>query len=355
MRIKYIDNIRIMCILLLIPYHTCMIYNDWGELFYVTEKPSALASQFTGIVWPWWMYLLFTIAGISSYYALQHRSTAAYAKERVSKLLLPLLAGLVLIIPVQSYIADIFYNNYSGGYLEHYKIFFTRFTYLTGQDGGFTPGHLWFILYLFVISMVLLPFMSRYQKSIRKLNSDRITVGKLLPLFLVILVCAPILEIGGKSLTEFAACFALGYFLLSDTRIQEKLEKNRVFLLCLLMASYLLRFAISSAGYGDSILWAIEQRMITWFGILTILGLGRRYLNNSSKLTDYFSKAAFPIYYFHQSILVIVGYYTLKFVHVTWLQFLLIVIITFILTMVTYELLRRFKPACFLFGMKYQK
>ncbi len=355
MRIKYIDNIRILCILLLIPYHTCMIYNNWGELFYVTEKPSELASQFTGIVWPWWMYLLFTVAGISSYYALQRRSAAAYAKERVSKLLLPLLAGLVFIIPVQSYIADIFYNGYSGGYFEHYKIFFTRFTYLTGQDGGFTPGHLWFILYLFVISMVLLPFMKQYQKSSKKLNSDRITVGKLLPLFLILLVCAPILEIGGKSLTEFATCFALGYFLLSDDRVQDKLEKNRVQLLCLFMAAYLLRFIICFTGYGDTLLWDIEQRMITWFGILAILGWGRRYLNSSNRLTDYFSNAAFPIYYFHQSILVIIGYFTLKTVHITWLQFLLITAVTFLLTLLTYELLRRIKPACILFGMKYQK
>ncbi len=355
MRVKFIDNIRVICILLLIPYHTCMIYNNWGELFYVTGKPSELASQFTGIVWPWWMYLLFTIAGISSYYAMQRRTAAAYAKERVSKLLLPLLAGLVLIIPVQSYIADIFYNGYSGGYFEHYKIFFTRFTYLTGQDGGFTPGHLWFILYLFVISMLMLPFMSRYHRSSKRINMGRFSIGKLLPLFLIILICAPILEIGGKSLAEFTACFALGYFLLSDDRIQELLENNRALLLYLFVGSLLLRFVISFAGYGYSLLWDIEQRAITWFGILAFLGWGRKYLNNSNKLTDYFSKAAFPIYYFHQSILVIVGYFTLKLVQASRLQFILIIVITFPLTILTYEILRRFKITCFLFGMKYQR
>ncbi len=355
MRVRFIDNIRILCILLLFPYHTCMIYNNWGELFYVIGKPYLLPSLFTNIVWPWWMFLLFTIAGISANYALQSRSASACAKERVRKLLLPLLSGLVLIIPVQAYIADIFYSGYSGGYFEHYKIFFTRFTNLSGQDGGFTPGHLWFLLYLFVISMLMLPCMKWYQRSTKKLNTDKLTIGKLLPLFLIILVCAPVLEIGGKSLMEFAACFALGYFLLSDDRLQKKLERNRALLMCLFIASLLLRLVIYFTGHGNSLLWDIEQRVITWTGILALLGMGRKYLNTSNKLTDYFTAAAFPLYYFHQSILVIVGYFTLKLVRIAWLQFFLIMIVTLILTLLTYEILRRFKLTCFLFGMKYKE
>ena len=355
MRLKYIDNLRILCILLLFPYHTCMIYNNWGELFYITGKPLELPSLFTNIVWPWWMYLLFTIAGISSYYALQRRSASAYAKERVSKLLLPLLVGLVIIIPVQAYIADIFYNNYSGGYFKHYGVFFTRFTYLTGQDGGFTPGHLWFVLYLFAISMIMLPFMYWFQRRTKKSGTSKITVLQLLPMFLILLVCAPILEIGGKSLAEFMACFALGYFLLSKNSVQERLEKSRIPLMSLFIITIAIRLILSTTEYGDSILWAIEQRMITWFGILAILGMGRKHLNYSNRITDYFSRAAFPLYYFHQSILVTVGFFTLKLIKVEWLQFFLIMTVTFLLTLLTYEVLRRFKLPCFLFGMRYQK
>lgn len=173
MRKDFIDNIRIICIMLLFPYHTCMIYNNWGEIFYVTGVPYKLPSYFVSIVYPWWMTLLFTIAGISSYYAFKKRTMKEYTKERVEKLLIPLLVGLVVILPLQSYIADIFHNGYSGGYFEHYKVFFTRYTYLTGQDGGFTPGHLWFMLYLFTISMIMLPFMNKYIKSSRKLDGSK--------------------------------------------------------------------------------------------------------------------------------------------------------------------------------------
>lgn len=115
MRKDFIDNVRILCIMLLFPYHTCMIYNNWGEIFYVTGVPYNMPSYFVSIVHPWWMTLLFTIAGISSFYAFKRRTMKEYAKERVEKLLIPLIVGVVVIIPVQSYIADVFHNGYSGG------------------------------------------------------------------------------------------------------------------------------------------------------------------------------------------------------------------------------------------------
>ena len=162
MRLKYVDNIRIICILLLFPFHTAMIYNNWNEAFYITGKPSIIASLFVTQVYPWWMTLLFTLAGVSSFHALNSKTNKEFIFERLKKLFVPFLFGIILIVSVQSYIADIFYNNYKGSYFSHLKIFFTKFTDLTGGDGGFTPGHLWFVLYLFVISLVMFPFMKKY-------------------------------------------------------------------------------------------------------------------------------------------------------------------------------------------------
>ena len=36
---------------------------------------------------------------------------------------------------------------------------FTHLTDLSGYDGAFTPGHLWFILFLFLISLAALPVL----------------------------------------------------------------------------------------------------------------------------------------------------------------------------------------------------
>lgn len=330
-----------------------MIYNSWGELFYITSTPLKLPSMFVIGVYPWWMTLLFALSGISSYYALQKRSIREYATERLYKLFIPLLVGLVLFIPIQSYVADVFYNGYKGGYLEHYKIFFTRFTYLTGQDGGFTVGHLWFLLYLFVISMIALPIMYYYGKSKKKLHMEKLTIPVLLPFFLIILFATLILDISGKSVGEFLSCFLLGYFVLSQDEIQNRLEKNRVLLTILFVASVVFRLLIFQFNFGFGLVWDIEQRMVTWFGILAILGMGKRYLNHKNHLTTYFSKAAFPLYYFHQSILVLIGYFSLKYIPIVFVQFMLTCFGSFVLSILCYEVCKRSKVTSYLFGIKY--
>jgi hypothetical protein len=46
MRKHFIDNLRWICVLLLIPYHTCMIYNRFGENFYVRGAAFAIPNAF---------------------------------------------------------------------------------------------------------------------------------------------------------------------------------------------------------------------------------------------------------------------------------------------------------------------
>lgn len=352
MRKYYFDNIRILCILMLFPFHTSMIFNTFGDPFYVFSTPVIVFSQFANIVYPWWMTLLFIIAGISSAYALKKRSGKEYAKERVFKLLIPLLFGIVIIIPVQSYIADVFHNGYADGYFEHYGIFFTKFSDLTGYDGGFTPGHTWFILYLFVISMISLPIMLWYSKRGKKIEGNKVTMPMILPMFLLILLMTPIIELGGKSVGESLACFLIGFFILSLDEVQDKLMKYRISL----GTSWVVLMALRSIMYLNDLrhglIWDIEQRTLTWVGILAILGLGKKYLNFNNKFTQYFSPAAFPIYLFHQSILVMVAFYVVKITSIIPLQFILILLASFGITLLCYESFRRFSVTCFIFGIK---
>lgn len=174
----------------------------------------------------------------------------------------------------------------------------------------------------------------------------------LIPIFIIILICTPILEIGGKSLGESLACFAIGFFLLSDELVQERLEKNSFWLTIMFLFTILVRIILQYNEFGSGVIWDIEQRMVTWFGILAILGIGKKYLNKSNAVTRYFSNAAFPLYYFHQSVLVVLGYLALKYTNIIWIQFSIIMIGSFIITIMCYEVFKRFKISSFLFGIK---
>ena len=138
MRKHYLDNLRTIMILLLFPVHTFMIWNNYGTKFYVWAGENKLLSSLIIIVNPWIMALLFVIAGMCARYSLEKRSVKEFVKERFSKLLIPFISGILLLVPIQTLYARKFFFGYNESLLDNYKYFFTHFTDLSGNDGCFT-------------------------------------------------------------------------------------------------------------------------------------------------------------------------------------------------------------------------
>jgi glucan biosynthesis protein C len=353
MRRHYIDNLRWLCVLLLFPFHTSMIFNGFGENFYVRGDTVPLLNDFILVTSIWFMPLMFALAGISAAYALEHRTPGQFAGERFRRLLIPLLAGLLLLIPVQTYFAERFHNGYTGGYLAQYILFFTRPTDLSGYTGGFTPGHLWFILYLYAFSMLLLPLVGWYNKRRRRLPVSRMTVPMVLPLFLVVSVLSPVLNFGGKSMGYFFAFFILGYFILRDEALQDRLARCRWILLAALIvlsAARVLQFYYFPGFSG--IPAGLLLDLTAWVGILTFMGLGKTYLNFTNKITAYLAEASFPVYVLHQSILVAVAFYAFRLTDAVPLRVAGIILCSAAVTFAVYEVIRRIPVTRFLFGIK---
>ena len=329
------------------------MYNDWGESFYVYSKPVALFSYFVSINWTWFMPLMFVLSGISASFALRKRSAKEYIKERVSKLFIPLVFGIILLIPIQTFFAEKHHNNYNGGYFKQYILFFTKKTDLTGYFGGFTPGQLWFIMYLLVISLLALPIMLKYNKSNRKIDGRKLSLPLVIAMFIIPALSTLILDIGGKSLGQYFALFLFGFFVFSNDDFIDKLEKYRwqlfVSAITLVVIKTILYKIVDTSFYT---LVNILHCFAMWICILALLVIGKRYLNKRTRFTDYFNKASFPIYIFHQSWLVAVGYYVLKITSNVAIQFISIMIVSFILTVITYEIARRIPLTRFMFGIK---
>ena len=88
-RRHYIDNLRWMAVLFLFVYHACMVWNDFGEGFYVWAGGNGILTYVITFCYPIYMPLLFCLVGISTKYALRKRSYSAYFKERFLRLGLP--------------------------------------------------------------------------------------------------------------------------------------------------------------------------------------------------------------------------------------------------------------------------
>ncbi|MDE7133643.1 MAG: acyltransferase [Lachnospiraceae bacterium] len=334
MRKHYIDNLRNFTILLLFPVHTFMIWNDFGSKFYIWLGENRILSTLIVLVNPWFMPLLFVLAGMSARYALEKRTVKEFVIQRIRKLLIPFILGMLFLVPFQSLYARKFYDGYEKGLLEHWKYFYTHFTDLSGYDGAFTPGHLWFILFLWLISLFSLVLFHYFPRE------KSVTMVEKMTAWQVLLLCIPIWlmyylgNFGGFSIGKNLALYLIGYYVLSNDVVLDRLEKSIGWLSALWAVGTIMLVTLyyTHAYYGD--LWV---NYIGWNTILVWLVQGRKLLNRRTKLTDYLNRASYPIYILHQSILVALAYYVVGAWNNIFVQIFVICFGSIGLTVFVYE------------------
>ena len=299
MRKYYVDNIRWIIILLLVPYHAAMAWNVWGEPNYIYFEKNKIISGIVVFFSPYFMPLMFCIAGISTRFALQKRTIGQYVLERTKKLLIPFIFGTALIMPPMTYIADKFNYGYQGNLFQHYAVFLTHFTDLTGADGGFSVGQFWFILYLFLISFIAVGIILLQRKIMHLKDIDIPPVliflwGLPLPLF------SGALSIGGKSLVEYTYIFLVGYYMFSNDDVINKVEKWKwIFLYIGITATIFNVYMFIWSDTQQTFLNTIAKYVSEWFMINSLLGIGKRHLNFKGKISKYMSKRSYSFYVFH--------------------------------------------------------
>lgn len=227
----YIDNLRWMMLLILIPYHTAIAWNNWNEPNYIYFESNNLISSIIVFFSPYFMPVLFLLSGISTRFALQKRTKKEYLIERVKKLLVPFLFGTIVFMLILTYMADKFNYSYRGGFFEHYIIFFTKYTDLTGADGGFSLGQFWFLLYLLIIFVISGGIIFLLEKFVFERKRE-IPLWIVLILGLFLPISSNLLSIGVKSLVEYTYLFILGYYVFSNEKIIDKLEKKQLDSVC---------------------------------------------------------------------------------------------------------------------------
>lgn len=340
----YIDNLRWACILLLIPFHAAMAWNCWGEGNYIWFSASKGLSAFIILISPWYMPLLFVLAGMSARYSLQKRTVKDFVRERVKKLLLPFLIGMVTIIAGMTYYAERFHNGYMESFFAHYRIFFTKFTDLTGYDGGWTPGHLWFLLYLFVISMVALGVIWIQKRLFQKFSCKNIKMYGIYLLGIFPAIGSFFLDIGGKSVGMYMVLYLIGYYLLAEDVIVEKIVKYRVWnLIIMIVADILDVYMFLWGENANDVFNTIMMYITLWFGILTIIGFGQIGFNFTNGVTRYLTSHSFQIYIIHFVWVVAFQFYFGILTANIWILYVVPVVLSYVMTIVSCEILEKGK------------
>ncbi len=100
------------------------------------------------------------------------------------------------------------------------------------------------------------------------------------------------------------------------------------------------------------VIWALFG-LCSWCWVVAILGFGMRHLNFNTRFLQYANEAVLPFYVLHQTVLLAVGYFVVRWQIPDVLKFVIIAAGSFAIILALYEfLIRRFNLLRFLFGMK---
>ena len=354
MRKYFIDNIRCLIILLLIPYHAAQAFNTWGELNYFVFYPNKAISSFIVFCSPFYMPVMFLLAGISARYALKNRTYGQFLLERVKRLIIPFVFGTLVFCPIMAYIGDKTNCGYEGGLLEHYRIFFTKWTDLSGFDGGFGVGQFWFLYFLFVISVAGIGISALLKLIFKRSQMSEISFWVLCLLVLPFPFVYDLLVVGGKSFAEYLYVFLIGYCVFSRDTILEKTEKYRYIALIIgLVAGITDVYMFIWSGKDFGIFNTIAKAFTEWFMILALLGGGKHFMDHAGKVSSYFAKRSFLIFSIHFLWIVLFQYWFSGLISTnTAMAYFVPIIFAYLVTFICVEISFRIPALRFLLGAK---
>ena len=366
-----LDWLRVLAFGLLIFYHVGMLYvQNWG--YHV--KSQYLSLPLEGImllVNPWRMLILWFISGVAIRFILAKVSLGRLVVMRTYRLLLPLLFGILVVVPPQLYYEMTANGDLAMSYWQFYQVFFDLDNpifekYQAGIWPHIDVNHLWYLRELWVFSLyliVLLPVLNAnwFESLIdqfEKLSGTSQIAIALVPIALVQFFLDGDREIFGFLLIVF------GYVFAWRTVLWQKLALHSTRLLLIAVATYFLFVSFYylvwlKTGEESSSELLILGYLIYSFDrliwLLAILGLSYRFLNRKSDKLTYFSEAVYPYYILHQTLIVVLGYELTQLNLGGAVESILVLTLTFTLCGLSFEVIRRLEFLRPFFGLKLQK
>jgi glucan biosynthesis protein C len=371
-----IDWLRVTAMLAVFFFHNARFFDFLGWHLKNAEK-SIIVSLFIVLLALWTMPLFFLLSGVGSWYALESRTSGQYLLDRVKRLLIPLYTvGAFVLLPPQLYWESVTQRAWTASFWTSYPLYFTRTMNLSPSPlfGSFWPGHLWFLKYLFLVSVFTLPLLL-YLKSepgqrliIRLAEWCDCRGGIfqfLIPLALVRVGLRHLF--GGEhtwaDLFEYSVFFVIGYLIPADKRFTEGFKRHGWVCLTLGIAGFGgTVFMALRLGYmplfGESfsgiyVLFQIVWSIASWSWVVFVFGLGAKHLNFNNRALAYANEAVLPFYILHQTMILLVGWYVIPTEMSIPLKYMIISTSSFVLIMALYELLiKRIRAVRLVFGMR---
>ncbi len=368
-----LDWLRILVFGLLIFYHIGMLYvANWGFHFKSTYQSQTLES-FMLIVEPWRMASLWIISGIAIRFILVKVSLIRYAFIRSLRLLLPLLFGVLVVVPPQLYVEMTANGALNMSYWQFYLAMFTDNSSLfENYQPGIWPhwdvNHLWYLRSLWEYSIALILLLPLFNTSYATTASQWLFKQRMAIIVLALSLPIFIIQITWPQDTNrypLGFIFLVyGYLIGWHASFWQKLKMNvnaLLLTLMVLLSVFIIFYNTVWLTLDDStppwliIIGMIVYSLVRVLGVLTVLALAYKYLNKKSPSLSYFNDAVYPFYIVHQTIIIVLAYNLSPSALGPVIEPLSVIILTIILCFICFEVIRRIDILKPLFGVRVKK
>jgi glucans biosynthesis protein C len=387
-----IDALRALAFSLLILYHLAMLYVagwDWhikSPHSFHWLQPVMIAMN------RWRMDLIFLVSGLAAAFLLKpeaagdvHGCTSAaggrmpgaarFAWQRTLRLFVPLVFGMLVIVPVQPYVQGVSNGLVEPGFGTFLAQYYSGREWpaeaFDGWEHGYTWNHLWYLAYLWIYTLVLAalarplasPTGQRLRAAFTGLRGWKLLVLPALPLFVYTVTLQPLFPDDGDFIHDwyrnavYFTVFLYGYVLARDAGIWAELARLRsaalaiaawVFLAYIVLVLWLPE---DVAAPIQAVIWGLRNLYI-WTMLAAILGWSFHLLNRPFRWLPWANDNVYPWYMLHQSLIILFAYWLLPLHLAPMFESLLVLAATVAGCWGVFALVRRARWLRPLFGMK---
>ena len=355
MRKHWIDNLRWVTVLLVLLYHVFYFYNNKGVFGGIGGfGPWPECPQYQDVVmyilYPWFMPLLFLLAGISARYALEKRTPKEWFRARTRKLLLPVTLGLFVFQWIVGY-----FN--TAGVAEIRQVP-QPVRYLIWAGSG--TGPLWFIQDLLAFSALLLLVRKADAKN-RFFEACGRAFGGRMGLLWILLIGA-LFWVGELTLIRhprpqsadgllnlykplfYLIPFLMGWFIFAHESVQEKLRRAWIPLLAAAVAagSVLVVTTFGQDNTAPGYLQSPLNCLYGWLACIALMGWFAARFDRTAAFAGWMTRSSYGLYIIHYAVIASFGYMMKTYTQLPpWSMYVILTVAVFTLSPLLYELLHR--------------
>jgi acyltransferase-like protein len=320
-RVYHLDWLKVLIVYGIVVFHVSLVFS-FGTWLVTNHDRSLILSAFAAFCFPWGIPAMFLIAGADAWFGLRSHTIGQFVRGRFTRLVVPLVPGLLVISPLQRFVSS---SNPPPPLqqLPSFYVAFFRDIHLEWSLQVISQYllHLWFLAYLFAISLVCAPALA-WLRSARgqSLTSATLTIasrpgGVLLlgvPLLVTQLVLRPYFfrYQDWADVATYTLVFLWGAVIFSDRRFEAAIRRQIHWLLAggliALLGFGLFNFLSPShrpdqpgSSFVSEVMQATLWSLFIWSWLHAVLYLGFRWFDFPHRVLTYASESVLAVYVIH--------------------------------------------------------